>query len=198
MSKKKNRISILKLEKLMNKDKTIEIPVEGFEDVVITITPTLPLKDVIEFVETVVASCVDTETGEYTPQVVEFLIKREVLTRYANFTMPQNILRQYDLIYNTDVFGIVLQYIDSSQYGEIRDSIATKIEFAIGLINSSSAHTMNKLIGKIEDITEQSGEVFSSLSSDDFANAFKNIETISNMDDHKIVKAVYDENVKKD
>ena len=99
MSKNKtNHISVTKFEKAVNKDVVVTVPLEGVEDTDIEITKTISLPSMIEFVENVAESCVDMESGEYTPQVRDFAIKKELLTKYANFTMPTNIEKQYEFI----------------------------------------------------------------------------------------------------
>ena len=72
MAKKESRISINKLESVL-KENVVVVPMRDNEDVSITIRRTLPLKDMMQFVENVVSSCVDAQTASYTPEVCNSL-----------------------------------------------------------------------------------------------------------------------------
>ena len=190
MKKKTNRISVIKFEKTVDKDNIVVVPLDGVEDANIEITKTIPLKDMIEFVEVVAESCVDMNDGEYTPQAKDFAIKREVLTKYANFTMPTNIEKQYEFIYGSYVYDIVMEHINFEQFREILNSIDEKIKYMLDCITSISASNTAKLLGKLDTISEQSSAMFDSIKGEDIAAAFKNIDTIANMDEAKIAHAV--------
>lgn len=190
MSKKTNRISVIKFEKATDKDNTLSIPLDGIEGVNIEITKTLSLKDMIEFVEVVAESCVSMESGEYTPQIKDFAIKREVLTRYANFTMPSNIEKQYEFIYYSAAFDTVYRHINQAQYQEILASIDEKIKYMLSCITSVSAQSTAKLLGRLDAIAEQGSAMFESLQGEDIGNMLKNIDKIAGMDETKIARAV--------
>lgn len=190
MSKKTNRISVIKFEKAADKDNTLSIPLDGVEGVTIEITKTLSLKDMIEFVEVVAESCVSMESGEYTPQIKDFAIKREVLTRYANFTMPSNIEKQYEFIYYSAAFDTVYRHINQAQYQEILASIDEKIKYMLSCITSVSAQSTAKLLGRLDAIAEQGSAMFESLQGEDIGNILKNIDKIAGMDETKIARAV--------
>ncbi|MGN1154788.1 MAG: hypothetical protein ACI4TK_01280 [Agathobacter sp.] len=191
MSKTNKRISVAKFEKILNKDNIVYIPLEGLEDVSIEVTKTISLRDVVEFVENVAESCVDLESGEYTPQVRDFAIKKELLTRYANFTMPQNIGKQYEFIYNSNIVDTVIQNINQLQFQEIVASIDRKIKFMLDCITSIAASNTVKLLDKLETVAEQNSSMFDSLGGDDLAGVFKDISTIANMNEESIARAVH-------
>lgn len=191
MVKKVNRISVTKFEKAVNKDNIVVVPLDGVEDTNIDILKSISLQNMIEFVENVAESCVDMESGEYTPQVRDFAIKRELLTKYANFTMPNNIEKQYDFIYGSNVVDIVLQNINQLQFQEIISSIDRKIKFMLDCITSIAASNTVKLLDKLESVADQNLSMFDSLSGDDLAGVFKDISRIANMDEETIARAVH-------
>jgi hypothetical protein len=78
----------------------------------------LPLKAMLEFVKNVVGSCMSDDKG-YNPEAKEFAIKTNILTMYANFTMPSNIELHYDLVYKTDAVTYVLEHIDEEQIEDV-------------------------------------------------------------------------------
>lgn len=83
MAKKEARISINKLESVM-RENIVVVPLSGADGVDITIRRRLPLKDMMQFVENVVSSCIDAETATYTPEIKEFVIRSEILTTLLN------------------------------------------------------------------------------------------------------------------
>lgn len=190
MGKKTNRISVTKFEKMLNKENVISIPIDGVEDTVIEITKTLPLQDVVEFVEIVAESCVDLSTGDYMPQVLDFVIKKELLTRYANFTMPHNAKKQYELIYGTNVVDLILPYINQAQFQEIRASIDRKIKFMLDCVCSIATSNITQMINKLDSMVEQNNAVFDSINEDDINNMLSNLNAIANMDESKIVESI--------
>lgn len=190
MVKKVNRISVTKFEKVVSKDNVVVIPLDGVEDTNIEITKSISLQNMIEFVENVAESCVDMESGEFTPQVRDFAIKRELLTKYANFTMPNNIEKQYDFIYGSTVVDIVIQNINQLQFQEIISSIDRKIKFMLDCVTSISASNTVKLLNKLDSIAEQNTAMFDSLQGEDISTVFSNINAIANMDEEKLARAV--------
>lgn len=82
------KISVAAFDKIMrNSCSTVEtIEWNGVE---ITLRKTLPLKDVISFVNLVAKSCFDYATNAYLPEVKVFAIKCCILEMYANFSLHQ-------------------------------------------------------------------------------------------------------------
>ena len=75
---KRKRVSINALEKVMKSTYTPE-EVITWHDIEVTITKTLPLKDVIGMVNDVVESCFAMEDGDFLPEIRDFAIKSAVL-----------------------------------------------------------------------------------------------------------------------
>lgn len=144
MSKKVNKISINKLESTMTNN-VISFPMNGYPDIEVTVRRVLPLHDVMQFVADVVSTCVDMETGEYVPEVQAFAVRSSVLTMYANFTLPKDPQKQYDLIYNTTAFQQVLDVIDRVQYDEILYSINERIKHEVAMMESTMARQVAEL-----------------------------------------------------
>ena len=192
MSKERKRISITKLEKATGNDNIVKIPLEGFDGVDIEIIKTISLKDSLEFVENVVSSCVDEESGEYTPQIKEFAIRKEILTKYANFTMPSDIEKQYRLVYANNFAEQVVSHINTEQLGDILKSISKKIEHLLNCIVGTATSNTLKLIEKIDAMSEQSSALFGAIKNVDVHNLFANIDSIANMNEEKVAQAIHE------
>ena len=98
---KTKKISVNAFQKVMKEtySPTYTFDWNGIE---VTVNKTLSLKDMLEFVDDVVKSCFTEETNRYLPEVKDFVIRVCILEKYANFTMPQNVENQYELVYCTD------------------------------------------------------------------------------------------------
>lgn len=191
MSKKVNRISINKLESTML-DKTNVVRMVGHPDIEITIRRVLPLQEVLQFVEDVVSSCIDSDTGRYIPEIKAFVVRASVLTRYANFTLPKDPEKQYDLIYNTDAYRQVMHNIDTEQYDEIMYAIDERIRHEIAMTESSMASQMAELTAKFNTFINNSEEMFGSVDSADMSALIKNLAKFDGVDESKLAKAVFD------
>lgn len=191
MSKKLNRISVNKLESILQ-DNIVTVPMEGNQDVEITIRRILPLQEVLQFVEDVVSSCIDEETGQYIPEIQAFMVRASVLTRYANFTLPKDPEKQYHLIYNTDAFQQVMGYIDRVQYDEILYAINERIRHGVAMAESALAAKMSELTAKLNSFIDNSEELFGSVKGDDMATLVKNLANAGSIDEGKLVEAVFD------
>lgn len=192
MAKKEKKVSINKLESIMNPI-TITVPLDGAPDVDVVIRRTLPLSDVLQFVANVVAACIDEETGEYTPEVLPFAIKANVLATYANFNLPSNIEKQYELLYNTGAVEQVMSHINMVQYEEIVNAIDQKINYTISMMTNAVANQVSVLARRMEDFANKSDALFSGVSGEDMSALMHNLSSIGNVDERALVHAVFNE-----
>lgn len=191
MAKKESRISINKIESVL-KENIVIVPMCGNEDVNITIRRTLPLKEMMQFVENVVSSCVDAETASYTPEIKEFAIRSEILTTYANFNLPSNVEKQYELLYCTDVLCQVMEHINNKQLHEIETAIDARIDHEVKMIETVLAAKTNEMMLRIEAMVEQFEAAFGGINSDDFNGVVKKLSEMDSMTEESIAKAVLD------
>lgn len=191
MAKKESRVSINKLESVL-KENIVVVPMRGNEDVNITIRRTLPLKDMMQFVENVVSSCVDAETASYTPEIKEFAIRSEILTTYANFNLPSNVEKQYESLYCTDVLCQVMEHINNKQLHEIEAAIDARIDHEVKMIETVLAAKTNEMMLRIEAMVEQFEAAFGGINSDDFNGVVKKLSEMDSMTEESIAKAVLD------
>ncbi len=191
MSKKSNKISINKLESIMQNN-VVSMPMAGHEDIEIVVRRVLPLRDVMQFVEDVVSSCVDRVTGDYIPEVQAFATRACVLTQYANFTLPKDSEKQYDIVYNTDAFQQVIGVIDRSQYDEILYAINERIKHELAMMESSMAGQIAEITAKIDRFVENSETMFGSVNGEDMSALIRNLAQIRSVDEEKLVQAVRD------
>ena len=189
MAKKEARISINKLESVVNRSVTT-VPLAGSENTEIKIRFNLPLGEVLQFVEDVVSSCVDMENATYTPEIMWFSIYSSVLTRYANFNLPTNVEKQYDLIYNTDAVEQVMPYINKQQYDEIIEAIQARISHECAVMENSAIEKINDLVSRMNAYVAQSEAMFGGVDNADMSSLVRNLADIGKIDEEKLIKAL--------
>lgn len=191
MAKKVTHISINKLESTMQNN-VVTVPMNGHPEIEIVIRRVLPLQDVLQFVEDVVSSCLDMDSGRYIPEIKAFVIRSSVLTRYANFTLPKDPEKQYDIIYNTDAFENVMGHINRTQYDEIMNAIDERIAHEVFLLENTVAGQTAALTAKIDSFVSDIEEIFGSVDKSDMPALVKNLSNIGNVDEGKLARAVFD------
>lgn len=174
------------------KENIVVVPMRGNEDVNITIRRTLPLKDMMQFIKNVVSSCVNAKTASYTPEIKEFAIRSEILTTYANFNLPSNVEKQYELLYRTDVLCQVMEHINNKQLHEIEVAIDARIDHEVKMIETVLAAKINEMMLRIEAMVEQFEAAFGGINSDDFNGVVKKLSEMDAMTEESIAKAVLD------
>lgn len=183
----KKKISINAFENVM-KERYIPVETINWHGLEITVTKTLSFKDMMEFADAVSKLCFTADTHAYIPEVKDFAIRKLVLEKYANFTMPQNISNQYALIYQTDAFEAVLDVINLKQYNELINGIDKKLDILAKANIEAINKQMSELYGTIENLTENLSSIFSGVESADMDNILKAFSN-GGMTEEKIVQA---------
>ena len=183
-----NKFSINKWESMRGED-YVEFPVNGLDGVSMTVKKSLSLMEMLQFVEDVVSTCFPGD-GEFRPEMREFAIMTGVLTVYANFNMPKDVSRQYDLIYNTDAYEQVVRNINQAQFRDIIESIDARIEHELRKMESQSGLRVLEILDKVEALSDQLDGVFNGIDSATWADILGKIKTISDMDERELAHAV--------
>lgn len=186
MAKGKKRISVNAFEKVA-KEQFPETVTEEWFGIEVTIKHSLPLKEMIMFVQEVVDACFTTD-GTYVPEIMDFAIKSGVLTHYANFNLPENLEKQYWLIYSTNAFGMVSQYINQSQLQEMIEAANKKIEYMCDTDITATKAKLNDLCEAFEKMGEQFSTLFNNVSQDDVQRLIEAVGE-AGVDEDKIVSA---------
>lgn len=183
---KLRKISATAFDKVM-KETRVPITNIDWHGIEVAIKDTLPLRDVLAFVDIVSKSCFAIGTNEYIPEVKSFTIKCCVLEMYANFTLPTNVERKYDLIYNTDAFDIVCEHINIKQLNEIVSAINEKVDNIAQSNIEAVNKQMNELYAAFDGLQKQIENIFSGIKPDDIS---KLVETIADgkLDEDKLMQ----------
>lgn len=181
---KQPRISINAFEKAVGKDRKKDISVD-WNGMSITVTPRLSFADMMAFIDGVVKSCF-TKDGLYVPEAKDIAIKSNILEMYANFRLPENIEKAYELIADSDAVETVLSYINTNQLQEIVRCIDERLEDRLSSRADSAATIYNRLI----DIEHRLSDLMSGISPDSLANMMSAIAD-GGLDEEKLMQAYF-------
>jgi hypothetical protein len=188
MSKKsEKRISVNQLEKIVGENFK-EIMEVQWGDIEISIRRSIPLSEVLAFCKEIVDNCF-TDDGEFIPEVMDFVIKHGVLTRYANFRLPENLEKQYWLIYNTEAYEVVIAHINIDQLNEIVGAANRKIKHLCDSDVLAFRAKTRELVELFEGMQKQTENIFTDFSSDDIKTLMSAVDKTGTMSEEKIVEA---------
>ena len=151
----------------------------------------LTLREMVWFVDDVVDSCFDDEDGTYYPQYEQFLICKNVVERYTNLTLPQNVEKQYELLVGSNIAAYVIEMVDKLQYDEIIRTIDKKIGHRRQLEAEGAKRRIDDAYRKIVEIAEQLNKMFTDITPEDIAKVVGAVAD-GKIDEHKIVDAYFE------
>lgn len=193
MAKKEKRVSVNALEKIA-KEQFPESVTEQWFDIEVTIKRSLPLKEMLQFVQEVVDACFTTD-GTFVPEIMDFATKSGILTHYANFTLPDNLEKQYWLIYSTGAVDMVCQHINMVQLQEMIGGINRKIDHMCDTDIVATKAKLNDLYEAFVKMGTEVSDLFSGVNAEELQ---KMVGTLggTELNEEKIVSA-YIEHMKK-
>lgn len=185
---KSKRISVSAMDDILKKQEDTEI-VEwnGLE---VIIQKTLSMDDMLNFVDSVVQTCFDAQTGEYRPEAKDFAMRVNIMTRYANFALPErNVAHQYDIVVRSGAADMILDHINTAQFYEMNRAIDAKIEHKA----SANIQVLNKkfdeVVTEFENLQDKMTTMFAGVSSDDMKKLTESLAN-GNFSEEKIVEAM--------
>ena len=186
MAKTEKKVSIALFDKIVKEHFQNEATIQWHEAEV-RVKRTLSLKEMLSFVDEVVGSCFHDELG-YMPEVKDFAIKSNILTRYANFSVTDNLDHRYQMVYGTYAVDAVCAVIDTTQLQEIVNSINDKIRFLCDSKANLIQERINAVLETMEEMSNSTKDIFGGLSQNDLA-ALMSAITEHGLDEKKIVEA---------
>lgn len=188
MAKKISKdISVSKIDSIYKEGFCNTVTAE-WHGVEVSITKTISLSDMLSFVSDVVAKCFD-ENGDYFPELMDFAIKENILTRFANFRMPSNVDHQYNILYQTDAVDFVCMHINENQLNDIIDSIEAKLDYIKDSNIMFIRAKINKLIEAMESLQENALGLFSGITKEDINAVVGSFAEGGKFNEEKLVKA---------
>lgn len=186
MAKTQNKkVSIESVDKLMRASGNTEVlEWYGLE---VTVMRTLSLRSMMEFVDSVVRSCVADDSTGYLPEAKAFAIGINVLTRYANFNLPEDAAHKYDIVCRSGAVEFVESHIDHRQYEDILNAIDDKLDWILEDVAAGINRRINEALSALEELEGKFGNVFDGVNSEDISNLVKALSADTGLDTDKLV-----------
>ena len=124
----KNKVSVATIEQVMKEQFGNDVKKIEWCGVEIEYKEVLSMVEMKAFVDGVVDASFDND-GDYMPEFTDWLIRTNMIQLYTNVRMPQNIEKQYDILYRTDLYEQIAGLVDQRQYAKIMDAIEQKLEY---------------------------------------------------------------------
>jgi len=139
---------------------------QDWHGVEINIRRTLPFKDMMSFVNEVVDSCFDKDSG-YLPEVLDFALKSSVILRYTNVSLPDNLEHRYSVLYDSDLVELVYLSINTAQLDEMVAAINRKIDYLCETNISAVVRRADELVSSFEELQKSAKDLFDGVSRED-------------------------------
>lgn len=186
MAKAEKKVSITMFDKIAKEHFQNESVIQWY-DAEVRVKRVLSLTDMLAFVNDVAGSCFQEGIG-FMPELKDFVIKTNILTRYANFSMPEKLEHRYQMVYGTDAVDAVCAVIDTTQLQEIVNSIDSKIHFLCDSKANLIQERINSVLDVMEEMRDSTKDIFGGLSSNDM-KALMGAIAGHGFDEKKIVEA---------
>lgn len=124
----KNKVSVATIEHVMKEQFGNDVKKVEWCGVEIEYKEVLTMVEMKAFVDGVVDASFDND-GDYMPEFTDWLIRTNMIQLYTNVRMPQNIEKQYDILYRTDLYEQIAGLVDQRQYAKIMEAIEQKLEY---------------------------------------------------------------------
>lgn len=165
MAKGEKKVSIRAVDNIIG-ERFLNVVKEQWYDVEVKMRRSLPFTEVLAFVDDVVQSCFQ-RNGAYVPEVLDFAIKSNIISKYTNVSMPDNLGHRYAILYNSDLVDFVCQHINMQQLQEMVNSINRKLAYMCDTNTVSVQNRLNDLISAFETMQEKTEAMFSDVTPDD-------------------------------
>ena len=124
----KNKVSVAAIEKVMKDQFNNGVKTVDWCGITIEYKELLNMVEMKAFVDGVVDASFDND-GDYMPEFTDWLIRTNMIQLYTNVRMPQSIEKQYDILYQTDLYEQIAGLVDQRQYAKIMEAIERKLAY---------------------------------------------------------------------
>lgn len=175
MSKKKNRISVNTLEKYCSQlnlvPQEIQMPYGDGESLFFTVKPLLTMDESIRFIEDVVRECIMADDMLIIPLARNFIVKKNLMTYYANFTMPESQSKTYDFVMaSSGIISVILDNIDLDQFNMLCQSIDERIAFEERKMIAEQEHNVRQITENVSEFVSKMSGLFDGVDAEQMGN----------------------------
>lgn len=194
MAKKKiQKISVNAMDEMMKGYQNTEV-VE-WNGLQVVIKKNLTLEEMLCFANSVIKSCFDQGDGSYLPEVKDFAIRSNIMERYANFTLPGNLEKQYDMVIRSGAVEMIMNHINFAQFSELMKAIDAKLQNAADANVQMVFRQFNDVVTSFEGLQEKVGALFAGVDPADIGKLMGAISE-GGISEEKVVQAYMAEQAK--
>lgn len=188
MAKKVTIAELEKFTKSVAGENEVEVDIGGM---VVTIKKLVNLANVIGMVSNVTATCFNVDTGDYTPDVLDFALRSEFIERYTNLTLPSDTEKRYYLLYASGIFETALEYVNQAQFDSIVRAVKERIVDVTETRNSNIERRASDIVARIESIADLVGKIVEGIDAESITNLIGAM-TDGKIDEQKLVDAYFE------
>lgn len=159
-------------------------------DVDVDIKYTIPMAEAFKFSNSVVDLCYSDKDSSYSPEIKDFAIRINLVSRYTNIELPESTEDKYMFLYATDVFDIVRREVNPRQLRSIIYGIDERIEYINDITNSAVQKEMISVINDMERLGTILKETFDSIDKDAI-NTMASAISSGQFDENKFATEVF-------
>ena len=136
-----------------------------------TVKPLLSMDESIRFIEDVVRECIMADDMLIIPLARDFIVKRNLMTYYANFTMPESQSKTYDFVMAaTGIIAVILDNIDLEQFNMIRQSIDERIAFEERKMIAEQQSNVRQITENVSEFVSKMSGLFDGVDAEQMGN----------------------------
>lgn len=187
MDTETRKISVNAMEHAI-KDEVLYTEHEFYGEVMI-VKRKLSLSDMLTFVS-VVADGVFTDDGDYMPEGGDFAERCALLEIYANFRLPTNIEKKYNMVYSdvmSEAVHIIMESIDENQYEAMMNAVYSRRNYRIRTDVRTAEKKVDELVKTLDDLGAQINDIFGGMTEDEMKGIFSSLA--KGVDEGKIMDA---------
>lgn len=123
------------------------------------------IESMMKIVNTVVKACF-IDDGEFRPELKDFVFRWQVIEEYTNIKLPEDTRDQYRFVYESGVFGTVMNAINNEQINAIVRSIDEKIRYTADSNINELENKLNELYNSAKVLVDRIEDSMSGVDSD--------------------------------
>ena len=173
---KVKKVSINAFEKAIRENIAPNISTEEWCGLEITITNTIPLKDMMSLVAEGAGEIADVGYLQI------YLIKHSGLfypgcdiDRYTNINLPGSLEARYDLVMRSGILDFILPKINSNQYNDIVVAVRDRIDYMCDTNVTEFRNSLTEMVTSMSMLQEKTAELFGNINPEEvhsLLNAF--------------------------
>ncbi len=173
-----------------------EVRTFDWEDKKVEVKRFLPTEDAMGYINDVVAGCLD-ENGNYFPEAIDFMRRREFIRRYTNIELPDDIMATYKILYGTELYDMVYEMVELDQLDVLWTAINDRVNMIKYDRRAAVEKQMTDMYAMMKNLFDALSETVGGVDSEQITELIKAIAN-NQVDEGKIVSALLDEKKKRE